>query len=278
MSTSARTRWTEITPARGLLRGFDIREVWHDRRVVSALVRREVKSSHKQSSIGVAWIVLRPLLGTVVFTAIFGGLAGLESDGLPYAIFALSGLLIWNFVSSAGQGAAGSIVGEAELVTKVYFPPILAPVAAALTPLVDVAVTVVALAVAMVIYGVAPSIAVLTFPLWVLAGLLFALGPGLWFCALNVRYRDAAPIFALLVQMWLFISPVVFASSTVDGAARTLLALNPMCGILDGTRWALVGGPAPPAVDLVGLPVGCLLLAGGFLYFVRAQRRFVDLV
>lgn len=277
MSTAS-SRWTEITPARGLLRGFDIREAWNDRRVVAALVRRDIKSSHKQSSIGVAWIVLRPLLGTVVFTAVFGGLAGLESDGLPYAIFALSGLLVWNYVSSASQGAAGSIVGEAELVTKVYFPPILAPIASALSPLVDVAVTLVALAIAMVIYGVSPGLALATFPVWLVAGLLFALGPGLWFCALNVRYRDAGPIFALLVQMGLFVSPVVFASSSVDGTARTLLALNPMCGILDGARWALVGGPPPPAVDLLGLATGLLILGGGFLYFVRAQRRFVDLV
>lgn len=277
MSPSAAT-WREIAPARGLLRGFDAREVWDDRRVAVALVRRSIKRSHKQSFIGVLWLALQPLLGTVVFSVIFGGLAGLDSDGLPYPIFALSGLLVWNFVSAAARGAADSIVDEAELVTKVYFPPILAPVASALVPLLDVIVTLMALAVAMAIYGIAPEPQLLTFPLWLAAALVFALGPGLGFCALNVRYRDASPIFALIVQLWLFVSPVVFASSSVEGSARTLLALNPMCGVLDGMRWALVGAPAPPTVDLLGLATGAVVVAAGFVYFVRAQRRFVDVI
>ena len=275
---SAQAQWREIGPARGLLRGFKVREAWEDRRVVAALIRRDIMSSHKQSLIGVLWIVLRPLLGTVVFTAIFGQLAGLDSDGLPYAVFALAGLLVWNFISAASLGAAGSIVNEAELVTKVYFPPILAPIAAALTPLVDAAVTLVALAVVLVVYGVAPGIQLVTFPLWIAGALVFALGPGLWFCALNVKYRDAAPIFGLLVQMWLFISPVVFASSAVDGTARVLLALNPVCGLLDGARWALVGAPAPPPVDLLGIPTATILVVIGFVVFVRSQRGFVDVV
>lgn len=276
--TGSSATWREITPARGLLRGFDWREVWADRRVAAALVRRSIKRSHKQSFIGVAWLALRPILGTVVFSVIFGSLAGLDSDGLPYPIFALSGLLLWNYVSAAAQGAADSLVEESELVTKIYFPPILAPIAAVLIPTLDVAVTLVALFVAMAIYGVAPELQMLTAPIWLIAAMVFALGPGLAFCALNVRYRDASPIFALIVQLWLFISPVVFASSAVEGTARTVLALNPVCGLLDGMRWALVGAPPPPPVDLLGLATGALIVGVGFLYFVRAQRRFVDVI
>jgi ABC-type polysaccharide/polyol phosphate export permease len=277
MSVS-RTGWVEIRPARGRLRGFTLREVWAFRDVVPALVRRDIKSSHKQSSLGVLWIVLGPLLGTVVFSVIFGELAGLQSDGLPYPIFALSGLVLWSYLTGAAQGAADSIVDETELVTKVYFPPILAPLAAVLTPLLDLAVTLVALAVALLIYGVGPGLAVLTLPGWIAAAVVFALGVGLGFCTLNVRFRDASSVFGLLLQLWLFISPLVFASSSVEGWARWLLGANPVCGLLDGFRWATAGAPPPPVQDLPGLAIGVLVVVVGFMAFVRSQRRFVDIV
>lgn len=278
MSASRRTDWVEIRPPHGLLRGFSAREVWAFRDVVPALVRRNVKSSHKQSALGVAWIVLRPLLGTVVFSVIFGELAGLQSDGLPYPVFALSGLVLWTYLTAAAQGAADSIVEETELVTKVYFPPILAPTAEVLTPLLDLAVTFVALAVALGLYGVAPGLAVLTLPLWIAGAVLLALGVGLFFCTLNVRFRDASAVFALLLQLALFVSPVVFASSSVGGWERWLLGANPACGLLDGFRWATVGAPPPPIEDLPGLAVGLLTVTVGFIVFVRTQRRFVDIV
>jgi lipopolysaccharide transport system permease protein len=253
--------WTDIRPATGLLRGLSFREVVAYRAVAVALAQRRLKARYKQTATGALWVVFQPLVTVVVFTLVFGDLAGLPSGGIPYPVFVLSGLVLWNFHAASLQGAADSLVEHHELVTKIYFPRLLAPAAAVIPPLVDLAVGLSVLAVAMLLYGVAPGLAVLSIPLWI-----------------NVQYRDVGYGLPFLVQLWLFVTPIIFASSSVDGPLRVVLALNPVTGIVDGFRWAAIGAPAPPAVDLLSLATGVAAVAASLVYFQRVERRFADVV
>jgi len=270
--------WTEIRPATGLLRGLSFREVVAYRAVAVALAQRRLKARYKQTATGALWVVFQPLVTVVVFTLVFGDLAGLPSAGIPYPVFVLSGLVLWNFHAASLQGAADSLVEHHELVTKIYFPRLLAPAAAVIPPMVDLAVGLGVLAVAMLLYGVAPGLAVLSLPLWVLAQIVFTAGLGLTFAALNVQYRDVGYGLPFLVQLWLFVTPIIFASSSVDGPLRVVLALNPVTGVVDGFRWAAIGAPAPPAVDLLSLATGLVAVTGSLIYFQRVERRFADVV
>jgi lipopolysaccharide transport system permease protein len=211
-----------------------------------------------------------------LFTFVFGRLADIPSDGVPYAVFAYSGLLGWLYVSSAVEAAAESLVESRDLVTKAYFPRILAPVAAVLPGLVDLLPSVVILAIFMLAYDVAPGVALITLPVWVAAAVLVALGVGLWLAALNALYRDVRYAVGFGLQVWLFASPVVFPSSLVEGTERWLFALNPMVGVIDGMRWALVDAPAPPVEDVVSLASGLAILISGAIYFQRVERRMAD--
>jgi lipopolysaccharide transport system permease protein len=268
--------WLENRPSRGLLPRIDVREWWAYRDLAGVLAMRDVRLRYKQAAFGIGWALLQPLVATGIFTIVFGHYADLPSDGLPYAVFAYAGLAIWLFVSNGVQQAAESLVESRELVTKTYFPRILAPLAAVLPGLMDLAVALVVLAGLMVVEATGPGPAVVLTPLWIGAALVVALGAGLWLSALNALYRDVRYALGFLMQVWLFASPVVFPSSIIDGALRWVLALNPMVGVIDGFRWSVLDAPAPPAADLLSAVSGLLLLAGGLAYFQRVERRLAD--
>lgn len=273
-----RQPWTEIRPATGLLRGLDLGEVWAFRHIALILAQRQLKVRYKQAALGVAWVVIQPLVTVLVFTVIFGHLAGLPSDGIPYPVFLVAGLILWNYISSSVQGATQRLVEDRELVTKVFFPRVLAPVASVLSPLTDLSIGLAITFVMAALYSVAPSLAILLTPLWLLGAVALALSAGMLFSALHVQYRDVGQVIAFLLQVWLFTSPIVFSSTSVDGAVRVALSLNPVTGLADGLRFSLIGGPAPPPVDLLSLVTGGLLAVVGLLYFQRVERRFADLV
>jgi lipopolysaccharide transport system permease protein len=270
--------WNEIRPQTSRLPRPDLREVWAYREAGLLLALRTIKALYKQTFIGVAWVILAPLGSVVVYSLVFGRLAGLPSDGRPYAVFVFAGMVLWNYFAAGLGAAASSLVDERELVTKVYFPRVVAPAAALLPPMLNMAMALGTLAVLMAAAGVAPGVAIVTLPLWIGAAVLLALGGGLAAAALNVRFRDVGHVLGYLVQLWFFTSPVLFASSQVGGGLRVLLGLNPMTGIIDGFRWAVIATPPPPVEDLSGVVVGAALLVGGVLYFERTQRRFADVI
>ena len=276
-STVQTQEWIENRPTRGV-RWPDLRELWQFRELAGFLAIRDVKVRYKQAVFGAGWAVLQPLAGVAVFTIVFHRFADVPSNGIPYPVFALSGLAMWSYASAAVTKATQSLVGNTPLVTKVYFPRILAPVAAVLPPLLDLAFSLIALGVFMVIYGVGPTWAIVTFPMWVVVALAAVTGTGLWLGALNVSYRDINQAIALLLQLWLFVTPVAYPSSVVPVGWRTVYFMNPMAGIVEGSRWALVGAPWPGAVVLVSMASTLLLLVTGVAYFERTERRFADII
>jgi ABC-type polysaccharide/polyol phosphate export permease len=276
-SSVERGTWAENRPGRKFL-GPDLRELWRYRELGGFLALRDLKVRYKQAVFGAAWAVFQPVAGVVVFTVVFRRLAKVPSDGIPYPLFVFAGLAVWTYHASSVTRATQSLVGNAPLVTKVYFPRLLVPVATVLPGLVDLALSLVMLGVLLGAYRVAPSWAVLTLPLWVVALVATTLAVGLWLSALNVQYRDVNHAITLLVQLWLFVSPVAYPSSMVRGGWRLLYALNPMAGVIDGFRWALVRGPRPGPTLLVSLAVTAVLLASGVLYFQRTERRFADVI
>lgn len=278
MRSVERDAWIENRPSRGL-RGPDLKELWLYRELGGFLALRDLKVRYKQAVFGAAWAVFQPLAGVLVFTLVFRRLAKVPSDGIPYPLFAFAGLALWSYHASSVTRATQSLVGNAPLVTKVYFPRLLMPLAAVLPGLVDLALSLLTLGVLLVIYGTAPGWEVLTLPVWV--GMLMAtsFGTGLWLSALNVQYRDVNQAIALVVQLWLFLSPVAYPSSMVGGGLRTVYALNPMVGVLEGFRWAVLDGPRPAgSMLLASTAVMLVLLVSGLLYFQRTERRFADVI
>ncbi len=253
-------------------------KLWRFRELALVLALRDLKVRYKQTAIGVAWVVVQPLAAATIFTIVFGRLAGLPSEGLPYAVFVYSGLVLWAYFSGALDSVAQSLVQNRDLVTKTYFPALVLPLALALPGLADLLVSLVVVGVFMAVYGVAPSAALVLLPFWIVACVVVVVAAGLWLSALNVQYRDVRHTLTFLLQVWLFASPVVYASSLVEGAWQYVYALNPMVTVLDGFRWSLVDGPAPGPEALVSFAVVAAMLAGGLVYFLRAERRFADLI
>jgi lipopolysaccharide transport system permease protein len=271
------SQWVENRPLRGL-RGPGVRELWQYRELGGFLALRDLKVRYKQAVFGAAWAVIQPLAGVLVFTVIFQRLAKVPSDGIPYPLFAFAGLSVWSYHAMGVTKATQSMVSNAPLVTKVYFPRLLMPLAAVLPGLLDLALSLLLLGLLLPIYGIAPGPAALTLPLWVVALVATTSGVGLWLAALNVQYRDVNHAITLLVQLWLFLSPVAYPSSLVQGAWRYLYALNPMAGVIDGFRWALLRGPPPGPTLLISLSVTALLLVSGTVYFQGTERRFADVI
>jgi ABC-type polysaccharide/polyol phosphate export permease len=260
------------------LRGLDLRELWQYRELGGFLALRDLKVRYKQAALGVLWAVLQPLVGAVVFTIVFQRLAKVPSDGIPYPVFAFLGLAVWGYVSSGVTKASQSLVSNSPLVTKVYFPRVLAPGASVLPGLLDLGISLVVLGLLMLAYHVTPSWAVLTLPLWLAALVVVTLSVGVWLAALNVQYRDVNHAITLLIQLWLFVSPVAYPSSLVPQTWRPLYALNPLVGVLDGFRWAVLGAPWPGSELLLSLGMTAALLVSGVLYFQRVERRFADVI
>ena len=269
-------RWYENRPSSRWLPRLDLSEVWGRREVARFLALRDLQLRYKQTLFGIGWALLQPLAGMAVLVLTLGRATHIPADGVPYALFAYTGLAIWFYVSHAVSSAAESLTADPHLVTKVWFPRVLAPVAALGSWLVDLAVSLLALAVLLAIYGVAPGLSLVLLPVWIVAAILVSLGVGLWLSALNVLYRDVRYTLGFLLQIWLLASPVLYSASAFHGTARTVLALNPLCGLLDGARWSLLNAPSPPAVDLLSVLTGFALLLTGVAWFVRTERRFAD--
>jgi len=270
------TPWLVLEPT-ARLRPSDLRAAWRARDVLWILIWRGLKVRYKQTVIGVGWVVLQPLLTTLVLTTVFGAFARLPSDGLPYAVFAYAGLLPWTYVAQAVTESGTSLVHDRQLVTKVYFPRVFLPAAAVLRPLVDLAVAA-TIAVGMIAwFHIAPAGRLLALPLFLLVAVVTALGVGLWLAALNVRYRDVGYTLPFLVQVWFLASPVAYPVSLVPERWRALYALNPLVAAIDGVRWTLLGTPAPDAGVLVaGAGAALAVLVTGALVFRRLERTFAD--
>jgi len=270
--------WVENAPPRRGVPRLHARELWTYRELALILAQKDLKVRYKQTVFGVAWALLQPLIGVVIFTIFFGRLAHLPTNGIPYPVFAYAGLTIWLYASTAVTTAAQSLVDNRDLVTKVYFPRLLAPLAAVVPGLVDYAASLAVIAVLLAVYGVAPGLALALLPLLVASAMLVAAGLGMLLAAVNVKYRDVRHALPFLLQVWLFGSPVVYSASIVHGGWRYAFAANPMVTVIEGARWSLARGPAPGAPSLVSLLVVVGLLAAGFLYFRRVEREFADVI
>lgn len=276
-SRGSSSRWVENRPTRGL-RGLDVRELWRYRELAGFLALRDLKARYKQAAFGVAWAIIQPLASVAVFTIVFNRLASVSSDGISYPVFALAGLTLWAFMSTGVNRATQSLVGNPALVTKVYFPRIIAPIAAVLPGLVDLALSLVLLGILIPIYDASLSGAVVTLPLWIAGATAAAMGVGLILGTLNVSYRDVNQGIALFVQLWLFLSPVAYASSSVPERWRALYSINPAVGWIDGFRWAILGAPWPGQRLVISAASTLLVLAVGVSFFQTAERRFADVI
>ena len=259
----------------------DFREVWRYRELLGFLAKRDIKVRYKQTALGALWAVIQPLATMVVFSVFFGYLGGMgsRSDG-PYPVTTFAALLPWQLFAYALAQSGNSMVDNAHLITKVYFPRLLVPLAAVASGLVDFAVAFVVLLALMLGYGVTPSWAILTLPLFLVLAIATAVGAGLWLSALNVRYRDVRYVIPFLTQLWLFLTPVAYPSSLVPERWRPLMGLNPMAGVVEGFRWALLDDAPPPSGAMLGVSVLVtgVLLVGGLFYFRRTERTFADVV
>jgi homopolymeric O-antigen transport system permease protein len=271
------TGWVENSPAaRTGLR--PLLEVVHQRDLVRFLALRDLKVRYKQAAFGVGWAVLQPLLGVAVFTIVFNRIAGVEAPGVPYVVFAFVGLAGWAYLSGSVNECAESLVRYSALVTKVYFPRAVAPLASVLPGLADLAVNSVALVILMAVTRTAPGLALLALPLAVLSLVVTALAVGIWLSALNVQFRDVRLVLAFLLQLWLFVSPVVYPPNLVHGSWQLIYALNPSVGPLGLLRWTLLGVPLNSTSTAESLLVAATLLVGGLYYFQATERRFADVI
>lgn len=266
-------------PSRSWLPHIDWRELWHYRELLYFLTWRDVKVRYKQAALGVGWAILQPLLTMVIFSIIFGQLAKLPSENIPYPVFSFAALLPWQLFAEALSRSGVSLVANNTLLTKVYFPRLVIPLSAVLSSLVDFAISFVILIFLMIGYGIKLTWAILAVPLLVVFALLTALAVGIWLAAFNVRYRDVQYAIPFLIQAWMFASPVAYSVNLIpEGLGRALYGLNPMAGVIQGFRWALLGGQAPDAMIIVSLIMMVALLCGGLLYFRRMEETFADVV
>jgi lipopolysaccharide transport system permease protein len=267
-----------IRPARGWV-PVDWASLWEFRELLWALAARDVKLRYRQTVLGAIWVVLQPLLGAGVFAFVFGTVAKLDSGETPYFLFSYSGLLLWNAFSGGVLRASGAMLQNVGLVSKIFVPRMLLPVSTILSVLLDFAVAFAVLVGLLSLRGVGFGLPVLTAPLWLGAAMLLALGFGLFFGALVVRFRDVSHILPVAIQFGLYASPVAYATSAVPEAVRPIFLLNPMAPLLDGFRWAVCGG-APPAAWAAGYAAACALLvfAAGAIYFARVEREFADVI
>ena len=268
---------TTIEPPAGW-RMLDFREIWAYRELFWVLASRDVKVRYRQTVLGASWAIIRPLVGMVVFSGVFGVLAKLPSDGLPYPIFVYAGLLAWSFFASAVGACGNSLVGSGHLVSKVYFPRIIIPIAAIGTHLVDLAVATSVLLLMMLYYGQMWTANLLWAPLLLLILVLAVLGIGTCFAAMTVSYRDVAHLIPFIVQSWMFLTPVVYPLSMVPERWRWLARLNPMTGIVEGFRACFLGRPFDWAAIGFSAFVTLVMLALGIAYFERVERRFADVI
>jgi lipopolysaccharide transport system permease protein len=267
-----------IEPSRGWV-AVGLRELWVYRELLYFLVWRDVKVRYKQTFIGIGWAILQPLVTMLIFTVVFGNFVGIPSGGVPYSVLTLAALLPWNYFSQALGRSGTSLVSNAGLICKVYFPRLIVPIAAAVAPLVDLAVAFIILVAMMFWFGITPGPAIAALPFFVLFAVMTALAVGIWLAALNVRYRDVGHVIPFLVQVWMFASPVVYPVTVVPEQWRLLYSINPMAGVIEGFRWALLGTATPEYGTLaVSGAMVIALLVSGVAFFKRVERTFADLI
>lgn len=267
-----------IRPSKGFSK-LDLVALWKFRELFYFLVWRDVKIRYKQTVIGAAWAIVQPLMTMVVFTVIFGNFAKIPSDGLPYAIFSYTALLPWNYFSQAIARSGNSLVGDSNLIRKVYFPRLIIPLASVSSPLVDFFVSFLVLLAMLAWFGITPGWGVLVLPAFLVLAFMTALAVGLWLAPLNARYRDIGYTIPFLVQLWMYASPVVYAVSMVPEKWRLIFSLNPLAGVIEGFRWALLG-KGDPAIGAITISacVVLMLLLGGVFFFKRMERYFTDVL
>ncbi len=267
-----------IEASRGWV-ALKLRELWEYRELLYFLTWRDVKVRYKQTALGAAWAIIQPFFTMVVFSLFFGQLAKIPSDGIPYPIFSFAALVPWTFFANGLGQSANSLVGNANLIKKIYFPRLAVPIATILSGVIDFVLAFVVLMGMMLYYGILPTINTLWLPLFVLLALVTSLGVGLWLSALNVEFRDVRYVVPFLTQIWMFATPIAYPSSLLGEPWRTLYGLNPMVGVVEGFRWALLGtGEAPGPILAVSALAALLLLVSGAFYFRRMEKSFADIV
>lgn len=275
---SAVLRDVIIEPTRGIAR-LQIKAIWQYRELLGFLIWRDIKVRYKQTLLGVGWVLLQPILATLIFTIVFSRLAGMPSDGVPYPLFAFSGLLAWNYFAGALTRSGTSLIQNVNLITKVYFPRLIIPISGVLVGLVDFAISFLTLFALLLLYSIPLTWKVLLVPVFLTVGILAAFGASLWLSALSVRYRDVNHLLPFLIQVWMYATPVVYPASLFPTQWRPWLGLNPMAGVVEGFRWALVGAAAfPGPLLLVSLGVTLGLVISGLMFFSSTERTFADII
>jgi lipopolysaccharide transport system permease protein len=269
---------TVIRPTRGFS-SLRLKDLWEYRDLMYFLMWRDVKVRYKQTAIGTAWVILQPLVTMLIFTAIFGILVRVPSEGLPYSVFLYTALVPWSYFSEAISRGGGSVVANTNLISKVYFPRLVIPIASIITPVIDFLLSFVILLGLITWFDIRPTWAIMTLPLFFLFTVMTALAVSLWFSALNVRYRDVSYTIPFVIQVWMFASPIIYPIGIIPFKWRLLYSLNPLVGVITGFRWALLGKGSPDfwtmGISLAGV---ILLLTGGILYFRRMERTFADII
>lgn len=267
-----------IEPTRKLF-DLELRELWAYRELVYFMVLRDITTRYKQTALGVGWAVLQPLLTMLIFTLVFAYVARIQTPGVPYPLFAFAALVPWTYFAQAVSRTGFGLVRDSSLISKVYFPRLIIPLAAVVTPLVDLALAFLMLAALMIWFQVLPSVNVVFLPVFIVMAFTAAAAIGLWLSALNVRYRDVGHIIPFIVQVGLFATPVAYAANLVPEQWHWLYAINPMVCVVEGFRWALLG-TAPPTLEMIGMALLsiALLLPTGLLYFRATERTFADVI
>jgi lipopolysaccharide transport system permease protein len=269
---------TIIRPSQGFA-SLDLKELWEYRELLYFLVWRDIKVRYKQTALGAAWAILQPFMTMVVFSLFFGMLAKMPSDGVPYPLFAYAALVPWTFFAYGLSQSADSLVASANLIKKIYFPRLIIPIASVLSGGVDFAIAFAVLIGLMLFYGIVPTINIIWLPFLLLLGLVTALGVGLWLSALNVQYRDVRYTTPFLTQLWLFATPIAYPSSLLPESWKLIYAMNPMVGVVEGFRWALLGTQTAPGPIVFASGLAAVaFFTGGLLYFRRMEDSFVDVM
>lgn len=277
-SPSSALTHTRIRPSQGWV-SLKLGELWEFHELLYFLTWRDIKVRYKQTALGAAWAILQPVFTMLVFSLFFGKLAGMKSDGAPYPIFAFTALVPWTFFAYGLAQSSSSLVGNENLIKKVYFPRLIIPISTVLSGAVDFLLAFMVLIAMMFYYGIMPTANIVWIPLFVLLTVVTSLGVGLWLSALNVQFRDVRYVIPFLTQFWMFATPIAYPSSLLHEPWRTLYGLNPMAGVVEGFRWALLGTSAAPGpMLLVSAVVAVVILAGGAFYFRRMEKIFADVV
>lgn len=257
---------------------IDLHELWEYRELLISFTVRDVKIRYKQTALGFLWAIIQPVFMMVIFTIFFGGLARIPSDGVPYPLFSFAALLPWTLFAEGLTRSTMSMVSNANIMTKVYFPRLVMPLSGILSPVVDFAISFSILVLMMVYYGFFPTFNVVFLPLFMLLALTTSFGVGLWLSALNVQYRDFQYTVPFIIQLWMFASPVVYPASLLPESVRFLYGLNPMAGVIEGFRWALLGTDMPGSMMFVSVMVVVVLLVSGMFYFRKMEQYYADVV